>query len=137
MPVVDIYCRTATNDPEALAKLEQQETDCRAYCETHGLSIGRVYREVAVSGATYHNRKLLTDMRRRYRNGSIQGVVVYTTDRLSRMQTHLIILLQEMKRYNIDFYCVREYDLDRFTSLILNVLCEVERERALDTLLNG
>jgi DNA invertase Pin-like site-specific DNA recombinase len=35
--VVDIYCRTATNDSETRTKLEQQEAACRTYCQAHGL----------------------------------------------------------------------------------------------------
>ncbi len=73
--IVDIYCRTATDDPETRTKLEQQEAACRAYCKRHGLPISLTYTEIA-SGSTYHDREQLGRLRRRIRDGQIQGVVV-------------------------------------------------------------
>jgi hypothetical protein len=74
MPIVDIYCRTATDEPETRTTLERQETECRAYCQEHRLAIGIVHHEIA-SGTTYE-REHLSLMRSRYRNQLIQGVVV-------------------------------------------------------------
>lgn len=135
--VVDIYCRSAVDEPETRAKLEAQEATCRAYCQECRLSVGNVYHEVS-SGNTYRDRELLGLMRERYRTGITQGIVVTTSDRLSRSQVHLIILLQEMAAHNAGFYYVQDYGMNttyRFVSLIVDILTEVEREKALDTLL--
>jgi len=75
-------------------------------------------------------------MRKRYRSGQTQGVVVTALDRLSRSNVHLIILLQEMAAHDTAFYCVHDSTSDvtgRIVSLVLDILAEVEREKALDT----
>lgn len=133
--IVDIYCRFQASAEEDFS---EQELACRTYCQQLGLTVGNIYRENA-SGSTYRNRELLTIVRKRYRSGQIQGVVVNTSDRLSRNLVHLIVLLQEMAAHNASFYCVQDYGMnttDRFVSLILDILTEVEREKALDTSLS-
>jgi site-specific DNA recombinase len=136
--IVDIYCRTATDGLETPTKLEQQEAACRAYCNEHELSIGLVHHEVS-SGSTYRDREQLGLMRTRYHDGTIQGIVVATLDRLSRSHVHLIILMQEMEAHNVVFYCVDENVEDsptgKFISLVLGIITEIEREKTLDTLL--
>ncbi len=130
--IVDIYCRLQASAEEDFSK---QELACRAYCQQLGLTVGTIYRENA-SGSTYRNRELLTIMRKRYRSGQTQGVVVTALDRLSRSNVHLIILLQEMAAHDTAFYCVHDSTSDvtgRIVSLVLDILAEVEREKALDT----
>jgi DNA invertase Pin-like site-specific DNA recombinase len=132
--IVDIYCRSATSDEETKTKLEQQEAACHAYCQECGLTVGRVYHEVA-SGMIYRDRELLRVMRRRYCSGQIQGVVVATLDRLSRSQIHTVILLQEMAAHNVAFYCVHDDISDaygRIVKLLLDLMAEVECDKALD-----
>jgi DNA invertase Pin-like site-specific DNA recombinase len=136
--VVDLYCRSATDGLEARTSLEQQATACRAYCEEHGLSVGQVHYEVG-SGSTYRNRERLSLLRRRYRSGSIQGIVVTNLDRLSRSHSDLAILLGEMEAYGITLHCVNERiddtPMGRFVRFILDFVTELEREKARDTLL--
>ena len=136
--IVDIYCRTATGGPEARTTLEQQEAACRAYCERQGLVVSLVHSEVA-PGMTYLDREQLTRLRRRYRDSHIQGVVVTHVDCLSRSNIHLIILMQEMEAHLAELYCVHEHIAEtlpgRFARTFLAFAAEVEREKALDTLL--
>ncbi len=131
---VDIYCRTATNDAESRTNLAQQEAACRAYCQECGLTVGDVYHEAA-SGSTYRDRELLNVIRTRYRIGEAQGVVVTTLDRLSRSHAHLVILLQEMAAHDTAFYCVHDSTSDvtgRIVSLLLDIVTEIDREKAID-----
>jgi DNA invertase Pin-like site-specific DNA recombinase len=105
--IVDIYCRTATDDSETSANLQAQEATCRAYCEEHGLMIGIVHHEIA-SGVVYHEREHLSLMRERYCNGHIQGVVISRLDRLSRSQDHIATLMQEMEGRRVTLHCVQK-----------------------------
>ena len=136
--IVVLYCRTATDGPEARTKLEHQEAACRAYCEENGLTVGMVHYEVS-SGDTYCDRERLGLMRTRYRDGSIQGVVVSTFDRLSRSHVHLIILVQKMEAHDVEFHCASEDAQNSPTGIFLrtvvDVIAEVERQKALDPLL--
>ena len=73
----------------------------------------------------------------RYRAGSIQGVVVSTLNRLSRIQTHLVILMGEMEEHGCTLHSVNEHIDDTaariFLRFILGVVAEIEQEKALNT----
>ena len=96
MTTVDLYCRVSTDPQEDNTSLDEQEAAGRAYCLVNGLVIGMVHRET-FTGYKYRERKKLSFMRERYREGKIQGVVVRTLDRLSRKQVHAAIVMEEME----------------------------------------
>ena len=106
-PVVDLYCRVSRDEQENNTSLDEQEACGREYCTEQGLIVGEVHREV-YTGYKYRERKKLGRMRSRYRDGKIQGVVIRTLDRLSRHQTHIAVLLEEMEHHGITVHCVKE-----------------------------
>jgi DNA invertase Pin-like site-specific DNA recombinase len=135
MPIVDIYCRTATDGPETKNSLDRQEAVCRVYCEAHGLTVDTVHREIA-AGSTYQHRNKLNLMRGRYLGDNIESVVVSELDRLSRSPVHLAILLREMEEYDVTLHCAGE-PLDhaingKLVRFILDFIAAIEREVALE-----
>src|SRR6266702_6867346 len=138
--IVDLYCRVSTDEQEDNTSLDEQETIGREYCREHGLVVGMVHREVA-SGYQYRERKKLSLMRERYREGKIQGVVIRTLDRLSRSQTHVAILMEEMEHSNVVLYSVKEViddtPMGKFARMVLAFVAEMEREKILDRTLTG
>src|SRR5579864_6724868 len=120
--IVDIYCRVSTDDQENNTSLEGQEAEAREYCKEHGFIIGMVHKEV-FTGFKYRERKKLSEMRGRYREGKIQGVVVRTLDRLSRAQAHVSILLEEMDYHGVTLYSVKEVidntPMGKFSRMVL------------------
>jgi DNA invertase Pin-like site-specific DNA recombinase len=100
MTTVDGYTRVSTDPQEENTSFEEQERAIRQYCAENGLTVGIIHRET-FTGYQYRERKKLETMRQRYRDGLIQGVVVRTLDRLSRSQTHVAILMEEMEREKI------------------------------------
>lgn len=121
MPVVDIYCRTATSNSDTFEKLKQQETACRDYCTLREQSIGFVHFEVA-GGYTYQNRELLQLLRERYCDGTIQGVVITNFDRLMRNHAHLAVLISEMEAHCVTLHCVRECFDDSVTGKLVRLV---------------
>jgi site-specific DNA recombinase len=93
------------------------------------------------SGYEYRERKKLSLMRERYRDGKIQGVVIRTLDRISRSQTHVAILFEEMEHYNVAIHCVKEQidntPMGKFARMVLAFVAEMEREKILDRTLTG
>lgn len=138
--VVDIYCRVSTDDQEENSSLDGQEAEARAYCKEHSLIVGMVHKEV-YSGYKYRERKKLELMRQRYRDGKIQGMVVRTLDRLSRSQSHVAILLEEMDHYDVRLYSVKEVidetPMGKFARMVLAFVAEMEREKILDRTITG
>src|SRR5205085_2255710 len=95
------------------------------------------------TGYQYRERKNLSLMRERYREGKIQGVVVRTLDRLSRRQVHYAVLMDEMEHYNIPLHCVKEpinhedTKMAQFVQLVLAFVAEMEREKIMDRVMTG
>ena len=104
---VDIYCRTAADDRETTTKLATQEGACRAYCEAQGLQIGAIYRETAV-GTTYDTRTELAHILRHCRKGLSGGVVVVSSDRISRLVEQRIVFEAELACYHATLYVLQE-----------------------------
>src|SRR6266699_1905984 len=138
--VVDLYCRVSTGEQEDNTSLDEQEAAGREYCRAHGLVVGMVHRET-FTGYQYRERKKLEAMRQRYRDGKIQGVVIRTLDRLSRSQTHVAILMEEMEHYGITLHSVKEViddtPMGKFARMVLAFVAEMEREKILDRTLTG
>jgi len=140
--IVDLYCRVSTDPQDDGTSMEEQERAGREYCAKNGLVVGLVHREVW-TGYQYRERKKLSLMRERYREGKIQGVVVRTFDRLSRRQAHAAILLEEMDYHGIRFHCVMEpvntedKALEQFVRMVLAFFAEVEREKIMDRTMTG
>jgi DNA invertase Pin-like site-specific DNA recombinase len=96
-----IYCRKS--DPNAKSNdpaFEQQETECRRYCEEHGYTVLAARRE-SYTGTDLENQALLWDCIDDVRRGRANVVVAYSYDRLSREPQ-----MQEVALYEIE----RKYD---------------------------
>jgi DNA invertase Pin-like site-specific DNA recombinase len=107
MPIVDIYCRTATHNQNTYTKLERQETACREYCQAQGLEVEMVHREV-VAGTAYQNRKEVQHILKRCTEGAIQGVAVADQSRISRSVEQCAAFVAELYQYNATLYVVQD-----------------------------
>jgi site-specific DNA recombinase len=120
--------------------MEEQERSGREFCAANGLTVGLVHREVW-TGYQYRERKKLSLMRDRYREGKIQGYVIRTLDRLSRSQTHIAILFEECEHYGATIHCVKEKiddtPMGKFARMVLAFIAEVEREKIMDRTMTG
>jgi site-specific DNA recombinase len=92
----------------------------------------RATREV-YSGAYFHERDVLGEVRSAIRSGMCNALVFYSIDRLSRSVAHLSILADECERYGAVMHCVTE-DFDRSPqgTLLRSVqgyVAEIEREK--------
>jgi len=138
--IVDIYCRVSRDEQEDNTSLDEQETASRRYCEDNGLIVGMVHKETH-TGYQYRERKKLTLMRERYRDGKIQGIVVRTLDRLSRSQTHVAILMEEMEHHGVTLRSVKEViddtPMGKFARMVLAFVAEMEREKIMDRTMTG
>src|SRR3712207_897690 len=93
-----IYVRVSSIQQEQDgSSLDSQEAACRAYAEQLGYTVVAVHRET-FSGGSFHERPLLGELRLAVRSGAVDVVVAYAVDRVSRDQTHIWILLDELDR---------------------------------------
>jgi site-specific DNA recombinase len=135
-----IYCRVSTDEQEDNTSLEQQEIDGREYCDQHDFIVVDVVKEV-FTGSVWRERKLFMRMRERYLAGEVEGVVVRTYSRFTRMIADYFVLTQEMREHNVKLYCVKEqYDdspLGRCLQLMQMGFNEQERETTRQRTVDG
>lgn len=124
--VAGLYLRVST----AQQQTDSQAEELKQYAEKRGWEY-RIYSDVQ-SGAAERRpglETLLADARRR----RIDVVIIWALDRLARSLKHLLGLLEEFQRLNLDFICLKQ-DLDtltasgRLTYHVLGAVAEFERE---------
>lgn len=136
-----IYSRVSTQaQKDDGTSLVSQTEACTAYATQNGFTIIRTLNEV-YSGAYFHDRPLLNEMRDGIRRGLYDVIVFYAIDRLSRNVAHLAILADECERYNVSLHCVSEdFDTSGEGVLLRSVrayTAEIEREKIRERTLRG
>jgi site-specific DNA recombinase len=127
-----IYVRVSTEEQakEGLSKKAQIDR-CQAFCLARGWEVHKVYKDAGFSAATTNRpafQLLLADAESKKFN----VVLVYKIDRFSRKLKDLILIFEELKRYNIHFTSVTE-QLDTTTAMgeaffqIIGVFAQLER----------
>lgn len=88
------YCRSQDSD------LCAQEETIRAYCQTHGLTLTRIYRDPQTS-ALHLRRRGLTALFDDAQNGYFEVVVACDTSRLSRRLHDLYQIQNRLKKAGV------------------------------------
>src|SRR5947209_3528775 len=102
-----IYGRSATIEPEALRRLEDQLEQTRAYCTERGLTVIEEYMDRGVSGlslfgARPEGSRLIADAR----EGGFDRLVIYAFDRLSRAAGELDRVYERMSSLGVTMQVV-------------------------------
>ncbi|HET9919551.1 MAG TPA: recombinase family protein [Ktedonobacteraceae bacterium] len=132
---VAIYTRVSTDiQEEEGTSLDTQVENCLALAQANGYVVLKIFREV-FTGSLYRERLELSNLRKMYKEGEINGVLFNTIDRLSRNQIHLSVLFEEMQHYNVRIECAKEqFDSTPAGQFMRNAfafVAEAEREKML------
>lgn len=135
-----IYCRVSTDDQEREGTSLQTQTEaCLNYCQDKGYQVSYRFKE-AYSGLSLQRPKL-TELRDLVRTGSIDVIVVYCLDRLSRDPNHGVIITEEFERYGVALQAVTETiestDLGRLISYIRGYASKLEAEKIKERTMRG
>lgn len=123
---VAVYCRVSTEDQD----FNKQEKICKAYCESKGWEIFKVYKDT-ISGAK-ESRPQFNELLKDLRHYKFRMVIVTKLDRMGRSLKHLISLLDEFKSKSVEFVAVTQ-NIDTSSSIgrlqwqILGAFAEYER----------
>jgi len=102
-----IYCRVSTEGQEQDGtSLQTQMEACLKYCQDKGYEV--VYRFNETWSGLSLERHRLSELREVVRSESIDCVVVYSLDRLSRDPVHGVILMQELEKHGVSLEAVSE-----------------------------
>jgi|MDTB01.2.fsa_nt_gb DNA invertase Pin-like site-specific DNA recombinase len=120
-----ILCRVSTRDQgkSGLGLLAQEEA-CRSFCNTHNITISRIYTEVVSGAKTLEERPVLQEAMAQAKKENA-FVLVYKLDRLSR-SVHFVsgLMMQGVKFKVVEL----GLDADNFQLHLFSALAEKERE---------
>lgn len=104
-----VYSRVSTEDQEREGtSLRTQEEACRKYAEEQGYVVQDDYVIKEVYSGLTLERPELEQLRNWVSNKEVDGVVVYSTDRLSRDPVHLLLLVEEIEKKGVKLHFVTE-----------------------------
>jgi len=138
MKKIAIYCRVSTALQEQEKTVESQLSELREICK--GFEITKEYIDDGWSGANLM-RPELDKMRDDAKNKMFEALYVISTDRLSRNLYHQGILVEELKKHNIEIFIKDKPIADtpdgKFMFNILGAVNEYEKERILERTMRG
>ena len=127
-----IYTRVSSQGQEDNSSLRTQSAACCAYAEERGWQIVGIFSDVH-TGAEYRERPGLSALRQQTRAQSVDVVLAYALDRLSRNQAHLAILAEEIEDHGARLEFVTEAFEDsavgKFIRSAKSFAAEIEREK--------
>ncbi len=128
------YVRVSTsNQVENGDGLEIQKNKILEYCKERGLELTKFYEDKGISGSI-KDRPALVRLLKDCEAGTIQKVVVYKQDRLSRELTVSLWLETQFKKYSIELNSVvdPEYDMEdplqKAFKRIADIFAELEKD---------
>lgn len=111
-----IYIRVSTEEQAKKGiSLSAQKDKCETFAELKEWSVYRVYRDAGFSAGNTRRPAFLR-MLEDARNKKINTILVYKVDRFSRRLKDLIFILDELKKYNVNFTSVSE-QIDTTTAM--------------------
>jgi DNA invertase Pin-like site-specific DNA recombinase len=122
-----VYCRVSTLDQHP----ETQLLDLRQLAAQRGFEVVKVYTDHGISG-TRVRRPGLDEMLSDARRGRFEVLLIWSCDRIARSTRHLLEVLDELTRLQIQFVSFREAldtsgALGRAVTVIIGAIAELER----------
>ena len=109
MRVAVPYCRVSTEDQEREgSSLGSQLEACLKMAKEKGCEVPERYVISEVWSGLTLERPGLNQLRNWVRDGEVDAVVVYSTDRLSRDPVHLLLLVEEFDKKGVELVFVTE-----------------------------
>lgn len=135
------YIRVSTERQVEGYSIEGQITQIEQYCQFNGYELVDIYADRGISGKSM-NRPELQRMLNDAKNGKLDCVMVYKTNRLARNTSDLLTIVEELHRQNVEFFSLSErMEVKNSTGkLMLQTLAsfsKFERNTILENIYNG
>lgn len=135
------YIRVSTERQVEGYSIEGQITQIEQYCQFNGYELVDIYADRGISGKSM-NRPELHRMLNDAKNGKLDCVMVYKTNRLARNTSDLLTIVEELHRQNVEFFSLSErMEVKNSTGkLMLQILAsfsEFERNTILENIYTG
>ncbi|BCU51268.1 recombinase RecB [Staphylococcus auricularis] len=138
---IGAYIRVSTERQVEGYSIEGQITQIEQYCQFNGYELVDIYADRGISGKSM-NRPELQRMLKDAKNGKLDCVMVYKTNRLARNTSDLLTIVEELHRQNVEFFSLSErMEVKNSTGkLMLQILAsfsEFERNTILENIYTG
>lgn len=135
------YIRVSTEKQVMGYSIEVQITQIEQYCQFNSYELVDIYADRGISGKSM-NRPELQRMLNDAKNGKLDCVMVYKTNRLARNTSDLLTIVEELHRQNVEFFSLSErMEVKNSTGkLMLQILAsfsEFERNTILENIYTG
>ncbi|MDW4285498.1 recombinase family protein [Staphylococcus saprophyticus] len=135
------YIRVSTEKQVMGYSIEGQITQIEQYCQFNSYELVDIYADRGISGKSM-NRPELQRMLNDAKNGKLDCVMVYKTNRLARNTSDLLTIVEELHRQNVEFFSLSErMEVKNSTGkLMLQILAsfsEFERNTILENIYTG
>jgi site-specific DNA recombinase len=137
---IAIYARVSSEKQAKEGTIESQLEALREYAKANKLTISHECIDDGVTGTTL-NRPGLDYLKDLIAEDLIQGILILSPDRLSREQTHQILLMDEFKKQDIQvIFTTQQFEDNAEGNLMLQVqaaVSEYERKKILERTKRG
>ncbi|WP_248498234.1 cassette chromosome recombinase CcrB [Staphylococcus haemolyticus] len=138
---IGAYIRVSTERQVEGYSIEGQITQIEQYCQFNSYELVDIYADRGISGKSM-NRPELQRMLNDAKNGKLDCVMVYKTNRLARNTSDLLTIVEELHRQNVEFFSLSErMEVKNSTGkLMLQILAsfsEFERNTILENIYTG
>ncbi len=137
---IAIYARVSSDTQAKEGTIDSQIEALRDYAKAHDLDIAFECLDDGFTG-TELIRPGLDHLRDLAQEGQIEAALILSPDRLSRKQAHLLILLEEFKKRNVQvLFTTQSYSDSPEDNLMLQIqgaIAEYERSKIVDRMRRG
>lgn len=107
-----VYVRQSLDKTGKEAAVERQEASCRDFAAAKDWAVGRVYRDNSISASSGKVRPEFEQLLADIANGTVQNVIVWHLDRLTRSMKDLTRVIEAGQARRVNIACVHGTSLD-------------------------
>lgn len=109
MMKIAIYVRVSTEEQAKKGvSLAAQEESLKSYCKTYGYEIYKVYRDKGKSAKDIKGRPAMRQLLADAKDKKFNGILIYKLDRFSRSIKDLILTIEQLKKWGVEFISLQD-----------------------------
>jgi len=108
-PTAALYVRVSTEEQAKQGySIAAQEEALTNYCKALGYDIYKIYKDEGISAKEMKNRPALQELLKNAEQQKFAAIFIYKLDRFSRSLKHLILTIDQIKSWGIDFVSLQD-----------------------------
>jgi len=109
MTKIAIYIRVSTEDQATHGvSLAAQEEALSNYCKTYNYEIYKIYKDAGKSAKSIKGRAEMVKLLKDAEAKKFDAILIYKLDRFSRSLKDLILTIEKLKNWNVDFISLQD-----------------------------